>query len=186
MPDQTFLNGRVTVLQGDITEQQVDAIVNAANSTLLGGGGVDWAIHSVGGPEILAECRELRQARYPEGLPTGQVVVTTAGRLKARYVIHTVGPIKGHYGEDDSLLLASCYRHSLELAVQKGCTTIAFPAISTGMYDYPCEEAAVVSSNAIKEFLERDESLHEVRLVFLEPSDLGIFLKNQQFTVTGD
>lgn len=142
---ESFLGGRVRVLVGDITTQQVDAIVNAANSTLLGGAGVDGAIHEAGGPQILEECREIRRTRFPQGLETGEAVITTAGRLPARYVIHTVGPIKGVWGKRDAEMLAACYRNSLVLAVQQSLRSIAFPAISTGIYCYPREEAAAVS-----------------------------------------
>ena len=114
-----FLNGRVRILVGDITQQQVDAIVNAANSSLLGGGGVDGAIHRAGGPEILAECQELRRTRYPEGLPTGEAVITTAGALPARFVIHTVGPVWGYHGGHEPELLAACYHNSLALAFER-------------------------------------------------------------------
>ena len=134
MSDQTFLNGRVSVLIGDITQQQVDAVVNAANSTLLGGGGVDGAIHRAGGPDILDACQELRRTQYPDGLPTGEAVITTAGRMPAQYVIHTVGPVYSAAGERAADLLAACYQNSLSLAVQHNITTIAFPAISTGVY----------------------------------------------------
>ncbi|HYE73916.1 MAG TPA: O-acetyl-ADP-ribose deacetylase [Blastocatellia bacterium] len=170
-----FLNGRVTALQGDITAQAVDAIVNAANWTLLGGGGVDGAIHEEGGPGILEACKEIRRTLYPDGLPTGEAVITTAGNLPARYVIHTVGPIKGRYGDKDADYLAACYRNSLKLAFDYGVTTIAFPAISTGVYGYPKDEAAAVSSKAIAEFLADDTQIKEVRLVFYSTSDLRVF-----------
>src|SRR3954471_9713861 len=135
-----FLDGRVTVVVGDITTQDVEAVVNAANSSLLGGGGVDGAIHRAGGPQILQECREIRQTRFPEGLPTGEAVVTTGGKLPALYVIHTVGPIYGHQGGKEAELLANCYHNSLTLAVEKNLTSVAFPSISTGVYDYPRDE----------------------------------------------
>jgi O-acetyl-ADP-ribose deacetylase (regulator of RNase III) len=134
---------------GDITAQHVDAIVNAANSSLLGGGGVDGAIHRAGGPAILAECRELRRSTWPDGLPTGQAVATTAGALDATWVIHTVGPVySAAAAEEQALLLASCHRESLRLAAQLGATSIAFPAISTGVYRYPVPEAAAVAVGA--------------------------------------
>jgi O-acetyl-ADP-ribose deacetylase (regulator of RNase III) len=180
-PAVTFLAGRVSVLQADITRQAVDAIVNAANETLLGGGGVDGAIHQAGGPEILKECEEIRRTRYREGLPTGEAVITTAGALPARHVIHTVGPVKGLNGDRDAELLAACYRNSLALAVQHGLRTIAFPAISTGVYGYPKDEAAAVSSQAIQEFLSTDRTLQEVRLVFHSGSDLRVFLDHHRF-----
>jgi len=177
-----FLQGRVTVVVGDITTQHVDAIVNAAQPTLLGGGGVDGAIHEAGGPEIVAECREIRRTRFPDGLPTGQAVITCAGRLPARYVIHTVGPIKGRCGGRDEELLASSYRNSLAPAVEHGLRSIAFPAISTGAYRYPMEEAAAVSSRAIESFLAGDPSLEEVRLVFYSASDARVFLAHHEFS----
>src|ERR1700674_660470 len=125
----------------DITSEAVDAIVNAANSSLMGGGGVDGAIHRAGGPAILAACREIRASQYPKGLPTGQAVITPGGRLPARYVIHTVGPIYGQHGGDEARLLAACYENAIALAAKNGLETIAFPAISTGAYGYPQDEA---------------------------------------------
>jgi O-acetyl-ADP-ribose deacetylase len=171
----TFLDGRVTVVVGDITAERVDAIVNAANRTLLGGGGVDGAIHRAGGPEILKACQELRRTKWPDGLPTGQAVITTAGRLP------TVGPVKGQHGEKDAELLASCYRNSLALAAEHGLHTIAFPAISTGVYGYPREEAAAVASTAIAAFLEQDRRVQAVRLVFFGQNDAAVFLEHQKF-----
>ena len=149
----SFLDGRVIVVVGDLTVQTTDAIVNAANSSLLGGGGVDGAIHSAGGPAILAECRQIRETRYPDGLPVGEAVITTAGDLPARFVIHTVGPQYGlNHGRDDELL-AAAYTNSLALAVENEISSIAFPAISTGVYHFPKERAARVSSEAITAFL---------------------------------
>jgi len=179
---ESFLNGRVIVLVGDITEQHVDAIVNAANSTLLGGGGVDGAIHGGGGPRILEECKEIRRTRFPKGLPTGEAVITTAGDLAAHHVIHTVGPIKGRNGDRDAELLAACYRNSLALAVEHGLKTLAFPSISTGAFGYPREEAADVASQAIESFLNNDYSLSEIRLVFFLQRDANVFLKNHRFS----
>lgn len=181
---KTFLNHRVTVLVGNIAAQAVDAVVNAANSTLLGGGGVDGAIHSAGGAQILDECRQLRRTAYPGGLPAGNAVITGGGRLPARYVIHTVGPIYGRNGGREAQLLAACYRSSLMLAVEHQCSIMAFPSISTGAYSYPREEAATVSSAAIRDFLMTDESLAEVRLVFFNQSDATVFLRHQQFEKT--
>ena len=135
---------RITVVRGDITEQRVDAVVNAANSSLLGGGGVDGAIHRRGGPAILEECRALRAGRLDGGLPTGQAVATTGGDLPARWVIHTVGPVYTD-GQDNVALLTSCFRESLRVADELGARTVAFPAISTGVYRYPLDEAAYVS-----------------------------------------
>ena len=176
------MQARVLALLGDITTQAVDAIVNAANWTLLGGGGVDGAIHEEGGPAILAACREIRRTRYPDGLPTGEAVITTAGDLPAKFVIHTVGTVKGVHGEQDADYLAACYRNSLQLAVENSLTTIAFPAISTGVYGYPREEAAAVSSTAIEEFLRNDETIKEVRMVFYSARDLQVFLQQQKFS----
>jgi O-acetyl-ADP-ribose deacetylase len=177
-----FIGGRVRVVVGDITKQDVDAIVNAANSSLLGGGGVDGAIHRAGGPEILAECREIRRTRFPEGLPTGEAVITTGGKLPALYVIHTVGPVYGNHHGQEAELLANCYHNSLTLAVEKNLTSIAFPAISTGVFGYPLEEAAEVSSQTIENFLSTDRQLKEVRLVFFQPHDAEMFLQHQQFS----
>lgn len=178
---QSFLAGRVVVVVDDITRQDVDAVVNAANSSLLGGGGVDGAIHRVGGPQILVECQELRSTRHPDGLPTGEAVITTGGNLPARFVIHTVGPIYGHDPEREAELLAACYRNSLNLAVQHGVSSIAFPSVSTGIYGYPKGEAAAVSSLAIKEFFAADRSIEEVRLVFFHDGDARVFLQHHEF-----
>jgi O-acetyl-ADP-ribose deacetylase (regulator of RNase III) len=180
-PEQSFLEGRVVVVVGDLTTQEVDAIVNAANSTLLGGGGVDSAIHAAGGPAILEACREIRRTEYPDGLPTGEAVITTAGNLPARHVIHTVGPIYGRHEGREAELLASCYRNSLQLAVSQSLISIAFPAISTGAFGYPPAEAAAVSSAAVREFLDDNEALQEVRLIFFQQRDAKTFLKNQEF-----
>jgi O-acetyl-ADP-ribose deacetylase (regulator of RNase III) len=179
---ESFLNGRVTILVGDIAQQKVDALVNAANSTLMGGGGVDGAIHFAGGPKILEECQEIRRNRFPNGLPTGEAVITTGGNLASRYVIHTVGPIKGRSGGREAELLAACYRNSLALAVEHSVKTIAIPSISTGAYGYPREEAALVASEAISEFLAGDRLLAEVRLVFYAPGDANVFLRHHRFS----
>jgi O-acetyl-ADP-ribose deacetylase (regulator of RNase III) len=141
---------RITLVRGDITQQQVDAIVNAANSSLMGGGGVDGAIHRRGGPEILAACRELRAERYPDGLPAGQAVATTAGKLPARWVIHTVGPVYSRT-EDRSAQLASCYRESLRAAAELGARTVAFPAVSAGIYGWPPDDAARIAVTTVHE-----------------------------------
>jgi O-acetyl-ADP-ribose deacetylase (regulator of RNase III) len=179
---ETFLSGRVRVLRGDITEQDVDVIVNAANGTLLGGGGVDGAIHFKGGPEILVECREIRHTRFPNGLPTGEVVLTSGGHLPARYVIHTVGPIIRIGQEPDAVMLAACYRNSLALAAENGLRSIAFPAISTGAFGYPPELAAPVVSETIESVLNAGTQMDEVRLVFYGTADAKLFLQNQKFT----
>lgn len=167
---------RIVVTVGDVTREGVDAIVNAANSTLLGGGGVDGAIHRAGGPEILEACRRIRATRYPKGLPTGEAVITTGGRLPARHVIHTVGPIYGRHGGDEARLLAACYENSIALADENALRTIAFPAISTGVYGYPKDEAARVALAAIRLALERHPSITEVRLVFFKPEDAAMML----------
>ncbi|GAA2310012.1 O-acetyl-ADP-ribose deacetylase [Glycomyces scopariae] len=139
----------ITILEGDITRQSVDAIVNAANSSLLGGGGVDGAIHRAGGPAILDACRDLRASRYGRGLPTGQAVATTAGRLDARWVIHTVGPVYSAE-EDRSALLASCYRESLRVADGLGARSVAFPAVSAGVYGWPADSAARIALDTVR------------------------------------
>ena len=177
---QSFLDGRVVARVGDITLEETDAIVNAANSSLMGGGGVDGAIHRAGGAELLEACREVRRTLWPEGLPTGEAALTTGGRLSARYVIHTVGPIYGQHGGREAELLAACYRNSLALAKKHALSSIAFPAISTGIYGYPQEEAARISSASIKEFLASDETLREVHLVFFSPRAAELFLQYQE------
>lgn len=155
---------RLTLVQGDITRQSADALVNAANSSLLGGGGVDGAIHRRGGPEILAECRSLRASRYGGGLPTGQAVATTAGRLDARWVIHTVGPVH-RATEDRSALLASCYRESLRVADALGARTVAFPAISTGVYRWPLDDAARIAVETVRA---TDTAVEEITFVLFD------------------
>lgn len=140
---------RIELVQGDITKQEVDAIVNAANSSLMGGGGVDGAIHRKGGPAILAECTKLREERFPDGLPTGMAVATSAGDLPAKWVIHTVGPVHSRT-DDRSGLLASCHTESLKVADELGAKTVAFPAISTGVYGYPPHEAGPVAVAAVR------------------------------------
>ncbi|EST37032.1 hypothetical protein N566_15160 [Streptomycetaceae bacterium MP113-05] len=160
----------LTLVRGDITEQGVDAVVNAANCSLLGGGGVDGAIHRAGGPEILAECRDLRASRYGGGLPTGRAVATTAGRLPARWVVHTVGPVFST-GEDRSDLLASCYRESLRLARELGSRTVAFPAVSTGVYRWPPGDAARLAVDAVRERAEAEpDAFDEIRFVVFDAS----------------
>ncbi|HEY1234324.1 MAG TPA: O-acetyl-ADP-ribose deacetylase [Candidatus Binatia bacterium] len=179
---RTFLDGQVIVNKGDITKEAVDAIVNAANGTLMGGGGVDGAIHRAGGREILEECREIRRVRFLDGLPAGQAVITTAGRMPAKHVIHTVGPVYGSGGEAKSQLLAACYANSLALAVENGLSSIAFPAISTGVYGYPMNQAAVVSSSTIEQFLQTERSIEQVRLIFFTSGDAEVFVRHQRFS----
>jgi O-acetyl-ADP-ribose deacetylase (regulator of RNase III) len=180
--NEEFLDGRVIVVTGDITEETSDAIVNAANSTLLGGGGVDGAIHRKGGGRILAECQKIRETEYPKGLPTGKAVITIGGDLPARHVIHTVGPIYGLNNGRDAELLADCYRNCLSLAAAEGLKTVSFPSISTGAFGYPKDEAARVSSGAISEFLGSDLSISQVRLVFFSASDRENFVQYCEFS----
>lgn len=176
-----YLNGRVFVKVGDITKEQVDAIVNAANSSLLGGGGVDGAIHRAGGSSILEECRKVRTEHYPGGLPDGQAVATTAGKLPAKYVIHTVGPVWHGGTGDEEKLLSECYTNSLRIAVENNCRTLAFPAISTGVYGFPKKKAAVVSSQAVKDFLANNDSIRTVWFMFFNNSDAKVFVENNVF-----
>jgi O-acetyl-ADP-ribose deacetylase (regulator of RNase III) len=179
--DVSFLGGRVRLSVGDITREAVDAVVNAANSTLAGGGGVDGAIHRAGGASILEDCREIRRTLYPGGLPAGEAVITGGGLLPARHVIHTVGPVYGREGGLEAELLAAAYRNSLALAAARGLARVAFPSISTGAYGYPREEAAAVASRSISEFLKGDETVVEVRLVFFSKGDMEVFLGSHQF-----
>lgn len=162
---------RIELVQGDITTQEVDAVVNAANSSLLGGGGVDGAIHRAGGPDILRECEELRRTRFPEGLPTGQAVATTAGRMPARWVIHTVGPVYARR-EDRSHLLASAYRESLRVADELGARTVAFPAVSAGIYGWPLDDAARIAVTTVRTTASAVET---ARFVLFGPDVLGAF-----------
>jgi O-acetyl-ADP-ribose deacetylase (regulator of RNase III) len=166
---------KICLIQGDITEMDTDAIVNAANPSLMGGGGVDGAIHRKGGPKILEECKRIRATEWPNGLPTGKAVITTGGNLKAKYVIHTVGPIwrGGESGEPE--LLAEAYRNSLALAVSKGLKTIAFPSISTGAYGYPIEKACKVALKTVKEFLEKEDKIEKVVLVLYSRHDFEVY-----------
>jgi O-acetyl-ADP-ribose deacetylase (regulator of RNase III) len=162
---------RVTLKLGDISRERADAIVNAANSSLLGGGGVDGAIHRRGGPAILTECRELRKTSYPEGLPAGQAVATTAGGLDARWVIHTVGPVYAAR-EDRSAVLASCYEQSLRVADELGASTVAFPAVSAGVYGWPAESAARIALTTVSR---TPSGLEEARFVLFTEDMLATF-----------
>jgi O-acetyl-ADP-ribose deacetylase (regulator of RNase III) len=161
--------GRISLVQGDITKQEVDAIVNAANTSLLGGGGVDGAIHRAGGPAILNECRQLG------GCDTGDAKATTAGDLPARHVIHTVGPVwyGGEQGEAEQL--ASCHRRALEVAAELGCRSVAFPAISTGVYGYPVDEAAQVALGTTSEELGEHPELERITFVLFSDEHLAAF-----------
>jgi len=161
----------ITLVLGDITQQRADAIVNAANSSLLGGGGVDGAIHRRGGPDILSECRALRAGQFSAGLPTGQAVATTAGRLPARWVIHTAGPVYSP-GQDRSRLLASCYRESLRVADELGARSVAFPAVSAGIYGWPADDAAWIAVTAVRG---TSSQVEEARFVLFTPDLLGAF-----------
>ena len=161
----------ITLVLGDITQQRVDAIVNAANSSLLGGGGVDGAIHRRGGPDILAECRALRAGQFSAGLPTGQAVATTAGRLPARWVIHTAGPVYSR-GQDRSRLLASCYRESLRVADELGARIVAFPAVSAGIYGWPTDDAARIAVATVRD---TPTQVAQARFVLFTPDILDAF-----------
>jgi len=177
MIDHEFRVGKATVrlVKGDITEIDTDAIVNAANSSLMGGGGVDGAIHIKGGSKILEECKKIRAVDWPEGLPTGRAVMTSAGNLKARYVIHTVGPIWYGGNRREPELLGQAYQNSLRMAVSKGLKTVAFPSISTGAYGYPVADASRVALKAVKNFLEKEDKLNEAVFVLFSDYDLKIY-----------
>jgi O-acetyl-ADP-ribose deacetylase len=166
---------RLELLQADITKIQADAIVNAANSSLLGGGGVDGAIHRAGGPEILEDCKKIRLKQG--GCKTGAAVITTAGRLPAKYVIRTVGPVWQGGNANEAKLLASCYRKSLELALQHDVKTIAFPSISTGIYGYPVEEASRIALREVSGFVEKHRGLEHVIFVCFSQADMRIYQK---------
>jgi len=174
---------KVRFVKGDITEVAADAIVNAANNTLMGGGGVDGAIHRKGGPRILEECKRIRVEQWPDGLPTGKAVITTGGNLKAKHVIHTVGPIWRSGGEAEAGLLADAYTNSLSLAVQNRLRTVAFPSISTGAYGYPVQEASHIAVKAVKHFLETEDGVDEVVFVLFSDRDLNVYLKAASETI---
>ncbi|MUL43307.1 O-acetyl-ADP-ribose deacetylase [Streptomonospora sp. PA3] len=163
----------ITLVQGDITEQRVDAVVNAANSSLMGGGGVDGAIHRAGGPEILRECRRLRETTHPDGLAAGDAVATTAGEMPATWVIHTVGPVYSTT-EDRSHILASCYRRSLEVAAELNASSVAFPAVSAGVYGWPMESAAEIAVRSVRE---SSITLGEVRFVLFSAEAYEAFAR---------
>jgi O-acetyl-ADP-ribose deacetylase (regulator of RNase III) len=165
------VTARITLVEGDITAQEVDVVVNAANGTLLGGGGVDGAIHRRGGPRILAECRRIRDERYPDGLPVGHAVATTGGDLPAAHVIHVVGPVYGRH-TDAPGLLAACHTEALRLADELAARSIAFPAISTGAYGYPADEAAAVAIRAVRE---AETGLEEIRFVLFDAAAYEAF-----------
>lgn len=171
----SWLGGRIVAGLGDICGFDGDAIVNAANSSILGGGGVDGAIHRAAGPELLAECRELRRTKLAGGLPSGQAVLTGAGRLPLKGIIHTVGPVWHGGSRGEAALLESAYRSSLALASEAGFTSIAFPAISTGVYGYPFEEAERIAFRAVGEFLGCHSLPGTVWLVFFSQADFNAF-----------
>lgn len=169
-------NTLLRLLQGDITEIQVDAIVNAANSSLMGGGGVDGAIHRRGGPAILAACKTIRRNNYPDGLPTGQAVITTGGELPAQHVIHTVGPVWRGGTTNEPTLLADAYRNSLEQARQHKLRTVAFPSISTGVYGFPIEKAAPIALQTTRGFVQQHpDAFDEVRFVLFSQPDFETY-----------
>jgi len=165
---------KLSLIQGDITAQATDAIVNAANSSLMGGGGVDGAIHRVGGPAVLEECKRIR-AELGGPLPTGEAVITTGGNLKARHVIHTVGPVWYGGSRGEARLLANAYRNSLQLAADKGLHTVSFPSISTGAYGYPVKEASDVALSTVIDFLRAGPSLDEIAFVLFDSRTLRVY-----------
>jgi len=169
------IDERIEIVQGDITTLQVDAIVNAANSSLMGGGGVDGAIHRAGGAAILAACREIRRKEYPHGMPVGKAVISTAGNLPAKYVIHTVGPRWGGDEETSRKQLAEAYLNCLTIARDKRCKSIAFPAISTGVYGFPKEQAAPIAYKTVIDFLRENDLPRKVIFIFFSSADLELF-----------
>lgn len=176
MMEASIGSAKVKLLQGDITEQGTDAIVNAANSSLMGGGGVDGTIHRKGGAQILEECRLIRRS-LPDGLPTGEAVATTGGQLKAKKVIHTVGPVWSGGNNEEPEMLARAYKNCLALALKMGIKTISFPSISTGAYGYPMEKASRVALRAVVDFLRVNSGIEEVRFVLHSKHDLRVYEK---------
>ena len=168
---------KVELIKGDITDLETDAVVNAANSLLFGGGGVDGAIHRKGGPRILEECKRIRETEWPDGLPTGKAVITSGGNLKAKYVIHTVGPVWLGGFHVESELLKQAYRNSLKLAVAKKLKTIAFPSISTGAYGYPLDEASRIALKTVKDYIEKEDKIERVVFVLFSDNAFEIYLK---------
>lgn len=169
------MNEKMKVIQGDITQQHVDVIVNAANSSLLGGSGVDGAIHRVGGEDILAECRLIRAKQG--GCKTGEAVITTGGKLSCKYVIHTVGPVWSGGDKEEETLLANSYKNSLDLALDNGCETIAFPNISTGIYGFPKQLASTVATRTVEKFLEEHNQIKQVLFVCYDFENLSLYRK---------
>ena len=167
------MDSRIRIIRGDITKQQVDAVVNAANGSLMGGGGVDGAIHRAGGKQILDDCLKIIDTHGR--CQTGEAVITTGGKLPARYVIHTVGPVWYGGQKNEAQLLANCYTNSLKLAVEKGIKTIAFPNISTGIYHYPKAEAAKVAINAVQGFLHDNDAIAQVTFVCFDEENYRLY-----------
>jgi O-acetyl-ADP-ribose deacetylase (regulator of RNase III) len=165
------------IVRGDITDVEADAIVNAANSSLRGGGGVDGAIHRKGGSRIDEECRRIRETEWPDGLPTGKAVITSGGNLKAKYVIHTVGPVWMGGFHVEAELLKQAYRNSLKLAASRGLKVVAFPSISTGAYGYPVEEASRVAIQTVKDFLEKEDRIEKVILVLFSEGNFQVYVE---------
>jgi O-acetyl-ADP-ribose deacetylase (regulator of RNase III) len=177
--NEDHMHKNIEIKVADITKESVCAIVNAANSTLMGGGGVDGAIHRAGGSKIYKECQQIIKEKYPNGLPQGEAVATSAGSMHVKYVIHTVGPIYDICADKCEEILSSCYENSLKLAVKLGCKDIAFPAISTGVYGYPKKEAAYIAYKTVKEFLDKEDDL-KVYFIFLNNIDKNLFQKGMQ------
>jgi len=179
---------RIAVLRGDITKLEVDAIVNAANSQLLGGGGVDGAIHRAGGPEILEECKAIRKNQYPgpEGMPPGNAVVTSGGYLPAKKIIHTVGPVWGGGNMGEEAILEKAYLSCLETALTNKISSIAFPAISTGVFGYPKKKAAVTAYRTVKKFIESSRYPEMVYFVFINDQDADLFIKTVETVFFAD
>jgi O-acetyl-ADP-ribose deacetylase (regulator of RNase III) len=178
-------NAVLQIIRGDITDVEADAIVNAANSSLMGGGGVDGAIHRRSGPKIDEECRRIRETEWPDGLPTGKAVITSGGNLKAKHVIHTVGPVWLGGFHVEAELLKQAYRNSLKLAVSKGLKSIAFPSISTGAYGYPIEEASRIAIKTVKDFLEKEEKLERVIFVLFSEGDFRLYIETAKLVLAG-
>jgi O-acetyl-ADP-ribose deacetylase (regulator of RNase III) len=172
------------IIRGDITDVEAEAIVNAANSSLRGGGGVDGAIHRKGGPRIDEECRRIRETEWPDGLPTGKAVITSGGNLKAKYVIHTVGPVWMGGFHVEAELLKQAYRNSLKLAASRGLKVVAFPSISTGAYGYPVEEASRVAVQTVKVFLEKEDRIEKVILVLFSEVNFQVYVETAKLILT--
>ena len=171
------IDPKVLVHIGNITTMKVSAVVNAANSSLLGGGGVDGAIHNAGGPEILEACRLIRETEFPGGLPTGQAVATVSGRMPCSYIIHTVGPVWRGGGNNEEKLLCNAYVNSLKIAEEKKLDSVAFPAISTGIYGFPKDKASRIAYGAVKSWADNHEYPCKIILVFYSPDDASQFMR---------